>query len=97
MEDIYLTKSDKVKVIVDIAKKLKNFPAKSGGTINLYADCYPFVERFKSISMKWINKEHSEFEGSLYFEEINKYFEYKFPAKKNIEPLFVLRHNKFFK
>ena len=47
--------------------------------------------------MNWVNTEHSEFEGSIYFEELNKYFEYNFPSKKNTEPLFVLRNNKFFK
>ena len=31
--------------------------------------------------MDWIKTDQSEFKGSLYFEEINKY-EYKFPKKE---------------
>lgn len=94
---MYYSKEEKVKIIVDIIKKLKTFPTKNGSTIDLYNKQYNFVEKFKTISMNWVNTEHSEFEGSIYFEELNKYFEYNFPAKINIEPLFVLRNNKLFK
>tara|TARA_X000000950_G_scaffold100480_2_gene127018 strand:+ start:7307 stop:7591 length:285 start_codon:yes stop_codon:yes gene_type:complete len=94
---MYYSKEEKVKIIVDIIKKLKTFPTKNGSTIDLYNKEYNFVEKFKTISMNWVNTEHSEFEGSIYFEELNKYFEYNFPSKKNTEPLFVLRNNKFFK
>jgi len=91
------TREEKVKIIVDIAKNLKNFPAKNGSSVNLYNNQYTFIEKFKSVTMKWIQTDNSEYEGFLYFEEINKYFEYKFPRSKNKEPLFVLRHNHFFK
>ena len=94
---MYYTKEEKVKIIVDIIKKLKKFPTKNQSTIDLYNKEYSYVEKFKTISMEWINNENSEFKGSIYFEELNKYFEYNFPSKNNIEPLFVLRHNKFFK
>ena len=94
---MYYTKEEKVKIIVDIIKKLKKFPTKNQSTIDLYNKEYSYVEKFKTISMEWINNENTEFKGSIYFEELNKYFEYKFPSKNNIEPLFVLRHNKFFK
>jgi|TARA_B100001093_G_scaffold519943_2_gene611598 hypothetical protein len=94
---MYYSKEEKVKIIVDIIKKLKTFPTKNGSTIDLYNKQYNFVEKFKTISMNWVNTEHSEFEGSIYFEELNKYFEYNFPSEKKTEPLFVLRNNKFFK
>lgn len=94
---MYYNKNDKVKIVIDIIKKLKEFPTKNNSTIDLYNKEYTYVQKFKDITMKWINNEHSEYEGSIYFEELNKYFEYKFPAKSNIEPLFVLRQNKFFK
>ena len=94
---MYYSKEEKVKIIVDIIKKLKTFPTKNGSTIDLYNKEYKYVEKFKTISMNWVNTEHSEFEGSIYFEELNKYFEYNFPSKKKNEPLFVLRNNKFFK
>ena len=94
---MYYTKEEKVKIIVDIIKKLKKFPTKNQSTIDLYNKEYSYVGKLKTISMEWINNENSEFKGSIYFEELNKYFEYNFPSKNNIEPLFVLRHNKFFK
>tara|TARA_Y100000992_G_C20980788_1_gene357216 strand:- start:167 stop:451 length:285 start_codon:yes stop_codon:yes gene_type:complete len=94
---MYYSKEEKVSAVVDIVKKLKAFPAKTGGTIDLYNKEYPYVAKFKEITMKWINEDKSEFKGFIYFEEINKYFEYKFPSKKQEEPEFVLRMNMFFK
>ena len=85
-------KDEKIKIIVDISKKLKMFPSKNGSFIDLYNDNYSFVEKFKKISIDWINNEHSFYKGALHFEEINKYFEYNFPKYKNKEPLFVLRN-----
>ena len=90
------TRSDKVRIVVDIIKKLKKFPATRGGTIDLFIEHYCYIEEFKEITNKWINEEFSEYNGKIHFHEINKYFEYKFPSDKSKEPLFVLRHNKFF-
>lgn len=91
------SKSDKVRFIVDIVKGLKTFPAVNGGTIDIYKDEWSYVEKFKEISQKWINGEDVKFNGFLYFEEINKYFEYDFPISDDVEPLFVLRKNMTFK
>ena len=93
---MYYNKNEKVKIIVNIINKLKAFPTKNNSTIDLYKD-YSYIEKFKEITMKWVNNEQSSYEGSIYFEELNKYFEYKFPSKRNIEPIFVLKENKFFK
>ena len=92
MVDFY-TKEEKVAIVIDIIKKLVNFPSKNGDTVNLYNSNYLYVERFKKITNDWINNEKS-YEGTILFEELNKYFEYNFPEKKNKEPLFVLRMNK---
>ena len=90
---MYYLKKDKVKIVVDIVRKLKTFPSKSGNTIDLYQDCYPFKERFKNITNRWINEPNSKFQGTIYFEELGKYFEYDFPDNQNKQPLFVLRHS----
>lgn len=90
MSNLY-SKEEKVKIIVDIAKKLKEFPSVGGGTINLYNDQYLFIEDFKKITSRWINEEGSEFNGFMHFHEINKDFEYMFPSSKLKNPLFVLR------
>ena len=90
---MYYTKEEKLCYILDIVKKLKTFPSRSNSTINLYNDQYLFVEKFKKIYNKWLDDDKCDLQGFLYFEEINKYFEYRFPCNKNIEPLFVLRQN----
>lgn len=91
------SKGDKVRFIVDIVKRLKTFPAVNGGTIDIYKDDLSYVDEFKKITQKWINGEDVQFNGFLYFEEINKYFEYNFPISDDVEPLFVLRKNMTFK
>ena len=93
MENTY-SKGEKVKIIVDITKKLKSFPSKEGGTMNLYSEQYLFIEDFKRITRQWIEEEGSEFKGFMRFHEISKEFEYLFPSTKQEEPLFVLRHDK---
>ena len=90
---MYYTKQEKLTFILDIVKKLKTFPSRNNTTINLYNDRYLFVERFKKIYNEWLNDDNSDLKGFLYFEEIGKYFEYRFPSNKNFEPLFVLRQN----
>lgn len=93
---MHYTKDEKVKIVVNIIKKLKSFPAKNGSTIDLYNKEYSYVEKLKDITMKWINEANNSAKGMLYFEELNKYFEYNFPDNNKIEPLFVLRKNTFF-
>ena len=85
------SKSDKVKIIVDITKQLKLFPSANGGTIDIYNDEYTYIDEFKKITNKWINEDDLDLRGFIHFEEINKYFEYHFPRSKNNQPLFVLR------
>lgn len=85
------SREEKVAVIVDICKKLQNFPGKNG-SVNFYNNNYTFLKEFKEITNRWINEENSSFKGTLMFKEINKPFEYEFPDNKNIKPLFVLRH-----
>ena len=36
----YYTQADKIKMVIDIVNKLKNFPTVNGGTIDLYNDQY---------------------------------------------------------
>ena len=88
---MYYSKKDKVKIILDIIYKLKNFPSTTGSTINLYNDQYLFYSRFKEITNKWINEHYSSFKGSIPFEELGTHFEYFFPCKKQEDVLFVLR------
>ena len=51
--------------------------------MDIYNDEYSFVEKFKTISMNWVNNEYSNYKGRLYFEEINKFIEYDLPKTKD--------------
>tara|TARA_B100000282_G_C31677551_1_gene465134 strand:+ start:185 stop:466 length:282 start_codon:yes stop_codon:yes gene_type:complete len=90
-------KEDKIKVILEITNKLKEFPRSNGEKINLYDEKYSFVVKFKDLAVKWINTKNSRYEGSLYFEELNKYFIYLLPKEKKESYQFYLVANKFFK
>ena len=85
------SREEKIAIIVDITKKLRDFPSTQGGTINIMNRNYIFVSEFKRITREWINNENQELKGILPFEEIGKHFEYDFPKDKHKEPLFVLR------
>tara|TARA_B100001778_G_scaffold179020_1_gene147236 strand:+ start:2821 stop:3090 length:270 start_codon:yes stop_codon:yes gene_type:complete len=85
------TQTERVNIVLDIVKKLKNYKIKSGNTINLYnEELCSFITKFKEIINKYI-KEETEYKGSLYFEEIDKTIEYLLPINKNIKPLFVIK------
>tara|TARA_B110001450_G_scaffold53985_1_gene50439 strand:+ start:18281 stop:18568 length:288 start_codon:yes stop_codon:yes gene_type:complete len=92
----YYTQKDRLHIVLDIINNLKNYKTSNNTTINLYNDeLCSFIKEFKSITNNYIkqddNKTIKEFKGKLFFEEINKEIEYIFPAKKNKNPLFVIR------
>ena len=88
----YKTKGEKVKIVVDIAKKLSNFPRSDNPelSINLYNDVYEPISELKEIFKRYIEQKQS-ISGKLDFPEINKVIEYILPVGKHIDPLFVLR------
>lgn len=91
---IYLTKIERVGIVVDIMKKLKNFKGKRGEIIDLYNDMYSFVTEFKEITKLYIEQPDDnvkEFKGTLHFDEICKNIEYLLPDKPHKQPLFVIR------
>jgi len=51
----YYTQAEKIKMVIDIVNKLKNFPTVNGGTIDLYNDQYSYVEKWKEISQTYIH------------------------------------------
>ena len=84
-------KSDKVKIVIDIIKKLKKFPSTYNGEIDIYNEQYSYYDEFKNVTNKWINTDKIELKGTIEFYELNTNFEYYFPMNKTEEPLFVLR------
>ena len=95
---MYNNKSERVTIVIDIMKKLKNFKGKNGEIINLYENgICSFINEFKDICNIYINmddmtgKAAIDMKGKLYFEEIDRNVEYLLPAKKYKTPLFVIR------
>ena len=88
-----LSQADKVKICTDIARNLKNYTLKNGGTIDLYQDTYTFIPTLKKIFSDYIHGS-TEFKGSLQFEEINKTIEYRLPIDRISNQLFVIRIRK---
>jgi hypothetical protein len=87
---LYSTK-ERLEIVLDIVKKLKNYKLKNNNIIDLYNEnLCSFVKEFKEITKNYI-KEGKKYEGTLYFEEINKNIEYILPINKNEEVLFVIR------
>ena len=87
----YYSRNERLEIVLNIVKKLKNYELKNGSTINLYNEnLCSFVKEFKEITKKYI-KEGKKYEGTLYFEEINKNIKYILPINKNEEVLFVIR------
>ena len=93
----YNNKAERLAIVLDIAKKLKNYKLKNGSTINLYnSDLCSFIEDYKKITNAYIKQDENDindFKGTLLFEEINKNIEFILPAKKSTQPLFVIRYN----
>lgn len=95
---MFYSKVERLKIILDISKKLKNFKSPSGNEIiDLYNDQYSFIQEFKKISNEYIQQDDNnvkEYKGTLIFEEIDRNIDYIFPAKNYKEPLFVIRKRK---
>ena len=86
---------ERLQIVLEIVSKLKNFRCKNNTIIDLYNEnlCH-FVKELKQIFDKYIKQEEPnliDYEGILYFQEINKNIEYFLPCKKNMEPLFVIK------
>lgn len=93
----YNNKSERLSIVLDIVKKLKNYKLKNGSTLNLYnPELCSFVNEFKKITNEYIKQNDNyviDYKGILLFEEINKNIEYILPAKKSDNPLFVIRYS----
>lgn len=85
------SQTERLNIVLDIVKKLKNYKLKTGNTIDLYnSSLCSFIIDFKIITNKYI-KEEKEYKATFFFEEINKTIEYILPINKNKKPLFVIR------
>ena len=92
---MFYTQKERLEIVLDISKKLKNFKGRNGQIVDLYNDnLCSFIPEFKKICNEYIKQNENslvEFSGDLIFEEINKKIEYILPIEKNKLPLFVIR------
>ena len=91
------TREERLAIVLDIAKKLKNYVLPNGETMDVYEDHYSFVPELKQIFNDYIKQDDAlplDYSGILRFEEIGKDIEYILPATNKKEPLFVIRIQK---
>jgi hypothetical protein len=94
-EDKYRSQIDRVNVVLDIVKQLKNYPTQNMGPVDLYKDEYVYVQKLKKIFSDYIKQPQDDlkqFKGAVFFEEtVKRDAEYILPVLKTQEPLFVIR------
>ena len=90
---MYLQK-EKLKIVLDIVRKLKNFKGANGHEVDLYKPQYSYYDEFKEITNKYINEQGTrDLKGTIVFFEIGCVIDYVFPYSKK-KPLFVFRKKK---
>lgn len=92
---MFYNKIERLNIVLNIVKNLKQFKCKNNTIINLYDDnlCH-FITELKQIFNNYIKQDDAnliDYKGILYFEEIDKNIEYLLPCKKNVSSLFVIR------
>lgn len=92
---MFYNKKERLEIIMNIIKKLKNFETKNNQIINLYDEnLCSFIKEFKIICNNYIKQDDNnlqEYKGILNFEEINREIKYIFPIYKTKKPVFVIR------
>jgi hypothetical protein len=90
----FRTRQERLQIVLDIAKKLRNYELQNGSTMDLYNDQYSFIPELKNIFNEYVKQDDElplDFSGLLRFEEIGKDIEYILPSTQNKLPLFVIR------
>ena len=87
----YKTSKEKLEIVLDIVKKLKNYET-NVGVQDIYLDHYSYVKHCSTVFNNYIRNNDRQ-KGKVLFEEINKYIEYDLPVNKRGKPLFVIRQN----
>jgi len=95
-QDKYRTQIDRVNIVLDIVKQLKNYPtATTGETTDIYKEEYIYVQRLKKVFTDYIKQPQDnlkQFKGTIFLEEtVKRDVEYILPILKSQEPLFVIR------
>jgi hypothetical protein len=89
-------KEDRLKVVLEIASKLKKFPASDNTTtLDLYNSSFDSITKLKKVFNDYINQDDTKhvigYSGKIKFPEINRYIEYILPIQKHVEALCVFK------
>lgn len=97
------SKSERLTIVMDIVKRLKQFPKSHIGInddfpfINLYNMEYETIRKLHDVFQSYINQDDNNpkqligFSGNLEFVEIDRRIEYILPIRSYAQPLFVLK------
>lgn len=91
----YLKIEDRINVVLNIVRQLKNYPTQNMGPVDLYKDEYAYVQKLKKVFSDYIKQPEDnlkQFKGVVFLEEtVKRDAEYILPVLKSQEPLFVIR------
>jgi hypothetical protein len=86
----YYSQIEKVQIVIDIVKKLKNYTNEHGIVVDLYNNSFSYVPKFKKICNDYIHSTE-DFSGSLEFLEIDKKIKYFLPIKRKNKAFFTIK------
>jgi hypothetical protein len=92
---MFYTKEERMGIVMETVKNMKQVRSKNGKIVDLYNEnMFYFVKELKKIFNDYVKQDDAsvvEFAGTLDFVEVGKIVEYKFPANRGVEPLFMIR------
>jgi hypothetical protein len=92
---MFYTKEERMGIVMETVKCMKQFRSKNGKIVDLYNEnMFCFVKDLKKIFNEYVKQDDVsvvEFAGTIDFEEVDKIVEYKFPANRGVEPVFMIR------
>lgn len=92
-------KQERLTIVLEICKKLRDFPTSTGTTIDLYNGYYDAIHEIKDVFKEYVNQDDCNpkhligFSGKIDFPEIGRKIEYVLPINTNANSLFVFRKN----
>ncbi len=97
----FYSKMERLQIVLEIVKGLRNFKCKDNSIINLYDDgLCDFIPQIKTVFAAYITQTQTQaqdipidYKGMIFFTEINKNIEYLLPSTKPTTSLFVIRGN----
>lgn len=89
------SKKERLEIVLDIVKKLKDFHGQNNQTADLYQPHFSYYDEFKEITNKYINEDGTkDLKGTILFFEVGCDIEYRFPYTRK-KPLFVFKKRKY--